>query len=280
MVLEDFKEAVALLGRIPVLWVPGIVAGLLATALWIVFFISGTFFASRLILVCWLGLTLFIAGMLVVIKKGEGEIRLLVSEGVRYYFRVLLPQMVIVFMVMLVFALVILAIMIVIGGTSNMTTLSAFSVVIIIPAFFLTYFADTAAVFEDRRVFDAIRRSIELTVTHAGEVIGFFIVSIAVLVAIFFAFMAIWEVLLYNQLAPIMNYNEAQLPALTPDQLTSMIGPYGMWVTSVVLFFGIFLSLPVLYTYKACFFRKLSAKPAPAVPQAGEYDSKGRWYKY
>jgi hypothetical protein len=92
--------------------------------------------------------------------------------------------------------------------------------------------------------------------------------------------MAIWEASLYDHLAPIMSYNETQLATLTPDQLTSLIGPGGMWVTSVILFFGIFLALPILYTYKACFFRKLSGIPAPAVLQTGEYDSKGRWYKY
>jgi uncharacterized membrane protein len=280
MVMEDFKEAVTLLGKRPVLWVPGIVAGLLAIALWILYNISGTFFASRLLLVCWLILTLFIAGMFAVIKKNEGGIRELVSEGARHYFRVLLPQMVIVFAVMLVFVLIIITAAIVTGGVPDMIALSAVSIFIIIPTFFLTYFADAAAVFEDQRVFDSIRRSIELTVTHAGEVIGFFIVSISVAVAIFLALMAVWEASLYDQLAPIMNYNETQLSALTPDQLISLIGQNGMWVTSIVIFFGILLALPILSTYKVCFFKKLSGMTAKSIQQTGEYDSKGRWYKY
>jgi hypothetical protein len=280
MVLEDFKEAIALLGKRPVLWFPGIVAGLLAAALWILYNISGIFFASRLLLVCWLILTLFIAGIFAVIKKNEGGIASLFSEGVKYYFRVLLPQMVIIFAVMLVFVLIIITTSIATGGTPDIMVLSALSVFIMIPTFLLTYFADVIAVFEDQRAFDSIRRSIDLTLNHVGEVIGFFIVSAAVAIAIFFTLMAVWEASLYDQLAPIMNYNETQLTALTPDQLTSLIGPGGMWVTSIILFFGIFLAVPVLYTYKACFFRKLSDMAAPPILQTGEYDSKGRWYKY
>ena len=51
MALEDFKEAIGLLRRMPVLWVPGFVAGLLTACLWIVLDVNGTFLASRLVIV-------------------------------------------------------------------------------------------------------------------------------------------------------------------------------------------------------------------------------------
>ena len=60
-----------------------------------------------------------------------------------------------------------------------------------------------------------------------------------------------------------------------------MIGPGGMWITAIILFVGIFLLVPLLYTYKACFFRKLALGTATIQqPKTGEYDNKGRWFKY
>jgi hypothetical protein len=39
--------------------------------------------------------------------------------------------------------------------------------------------------------------------------------------------------------------------------------------------------LPILSTYKACFFRSLTKGSVPINQEiSGEYDSKGRWYKY
>jgi len=93
--------------------------------------------------------------------------------------------------------------------------------------------------------------------------------------------MIIWEALLYDKLEPITRYNETQLQTFTPEQLIAMIGPGGMWITAVILFIGVFLLLPLLYSYKACFFRKLTqGAPLTQLPITGEFDSKGRWFKY
>ena len=93
--------------------------------------------------------------------------------------------------------------------------------------------------------------------------------------------MIVWEIALYDKLEPISLYNETQLQAFTPDQLIAMIGPGGMWITAVILFIGVFLLVPLLYSYKACFYRKLVNNTfISQEPATGEFDSKGRWYKY
>ena len=150
-----------------------------------------------------------------------------------------------------------------------------------IPTVLLTFFYDTAAVFEERKVFDSLRRSVQLVMTHINEVIAFLLVCAAISIGIIFVLMIIWEAFLYDKLEPITRYNETQLQTFTPDQLIALIGPGGMWVTAIILFIGVFLLLPLLYTYKACFFRKL-ARGATIIQQqtTGEYDSKGRWFKY
>lgn len=280
MAFMDFKEAIGLLMKMPVLWIPGVIAGLLAASLWIVLNISGSFFVSRLGIVFALVILLFNAGMLALIKKGEGGIRMLISEGVRYYFRVLLPQLVIVFAVMVVFVLVMIMVTLAIGGTPDISILTILSLCIMLPTLFLTFFFDTAAVFEDLRVFDSIRRSITLAATHVSGVISFFLVCVAFCFVVIFGLMVIWEAFLYDRLQPLTTYNETQIASFNPDQLVALIGPGGMWITASVIFFGILVLLPVLMTYKACFFRKIAGRPGVIQQQPGEYDSKGRYYKY
>ena len=53
-----------------------------------------------------------------------------------------------------------------------------------------------------------------------------------------------------------------------------------MWVTAAVIFLGVVFLVPLLLAYKACFYRSLIGSPVAIQQVAGEFDSKGRWYKY
>ena len=280
MAITELKEAILLLKRMPSLWIPGIVGGILAAALWVTLNLSGTFFASRLLVIFGLVLLLFTTGMLVIIRNNEGDFRTMLTGGIRYYFRVLLPQLIIIFGVMLIFTLVMVTFSL-IGASSDISMVTALTFGFMIPIVLLTFFYDTAAVFEERKVFESIQRSIQLVMTHISDVITFLLVCAAMSIGIIFILMIIWEALLYDRLEPITLYNETQLQTFTPEQLIALIGPGGMWITALILFIGVFLILPLLYTYKACFFRKL-ARGAVIIqqPTTGDYDSKGRWFKY
>jgi hypothetical protein len=280
MAIAELKEAIILLIQIPSLWISGIAGGVLAAAVWVTLNLSGSFFASRLLVISALVLHLFTTGILVIVRNKEGNIRTLLAGGMRYYFRVLLPQLVIIFCVMLILTVVMVTFGIV-AGSSDPGILTALTIGFMIPAVILTFFYDTAAVFEERKVFESIRRSIHLVRTHFNDVIAFLFVCAAIIIGIIFMLMIIWEVSLYTRLEPITRYNETQLQAFTPDQFIALIGPDGMWITAIVFFIGVFLLVPVLYSYKACFFRKLvdGAFISQQVT-TGEYDSKGRWYKY
>jgi hypothetical protein len=280
MAIAELKEAIILLKRLPSLWIPGIVGGILAAALWVTLNLSGTFFAGRLLLISGLVLLIFTTGMLVIIRNNEGDIRTMLTGGIRYYFRVLLPQLIIIFGVMLIFILVMVTFSL-IGASSDISMVIAITFGFMIPTVILTFFYDTAAVFEEKKVFESIRRSIQLVMTHINDVIAFLFVCAGISIGIIFMLMIIWEAFLYDKLEPIIRYNETQLQTFTPDQLIALVGPGGMWITAIILFIGVFLLLPLLYTYKACFFKKL-VRGAVIIqqPTTGDYDSKGRWYKY
>jgi hypothetical protein len=280
MAIAELKEALIILKRMPLLWIPGIIGGFLAAALWVIFNLSGTFFASRLLVISGLVLLVFTTGMLVTIRNGEGDVRAMLAGGVKYYFRVLLPQLVIIFGVMVIVILAIITFGLV-GVTSDISMITALSTGFMIPTVILTFFFDTAAVFEDRKVFESLKRSIQLVFTHIIDVVAFLFVCAAIFFGIIFSLMVVWEVFLFDKLEPITLYNETQLQAFTPDQLITMIGPGGMWITAVIIFAALFLLIPLFYSYKACFFKKLARGVIiTQQPTTGEYDKKGRYYKY
>jgi len=131
------------------------------------------------------------------------------------------------------------------------------------------------------RVFDSLRRSVQRVFAHMNKVLVFLFIYLVVFFGIVVALMVIWEASLFDKLEPIMRYNATQLQSFGPEQLIAMIGPEGMWITALFLFIGMFLLLPILYCYKACFFKKLAGTTIiTQQPTNGEYDSKGRWYKY
>jgi len=280
MAIAELKEAFNLLRRVPVLWLTGIAGGFMAAALWIIFNLYGTFFAGRLMVISGLVLLIFTTGMLTIIRNQEGGILALLAGGIRYYFRVLLPLIVIVSAIILIFML--LTVTLSLFGISDMGIVTALAFGFMTPTLIVTFFFDTAAVFEDRRVFDSIQRSIRLVFAHMNQVIAFLLVYLGILIGSVIALTVVWEAFLFDKLEPISRFNETQLQSFSPDQLIAMIGPTGMWITAAVIFIGAFLLLPILFCYKACFFKKLTAGTINITqqPTIGEYDSKGRWYKY
>jgi len=280
MVIAELREAAGLLVHMPVLWIPGIVGGVCAAVLWLTLMVSGSFFASRLVIICALVLLFLSTGMLSVIRNNEATAgRALVSGGLHYYFRVLLPALLIGSFVLLVFILVLLVFTL-FGLASDIGLVTALSFGVMIPTLILTFFTDTAAVFEDRRVFASIIRSVRLVSDHMGEVLSFFIVSALLCAGVVLGLMIVWEAILFDKLKPIMDFTEAQREAFSPDQFLAMIGQDGVWVTAAVLFIGVLILLPLLTGYKACFYRKMAGSVKIEQMTSGEYDSKGRWYKY
>jgi hypothetical protein len=280
MAIAELREAVALLVRMPLLWIPGIIGGAFAAIVWLTLFVAGAFFTSRLLIIFPLVLLFFTTGMLSVIRNNEATGRALVSGGLTYYFRVLLPQLVIGFIVLFVFLLCTMTFAI-LGQASDIGLLVSLTFGIMIPTLMLTFFYDTAAVFEDRRVFASIQRSVLLVSEHMMEVLSFFIVSALLCAGVIFGLMIVWEMILFDKLKPIMDFTDARREAFTPDQLITMIGTDGMWVTAVLVFIGVLILLPLVFSYKACFYKKIASSTVVIEQQSsGEYDSKGRWYKY
>ena len=279
MSLAALRDTIDLLIKVPLLWVPGVVSGFLAAVLWLLLNQAGPFFAGRLLIIFSLVTLFFIIGMLGVVKKDDATIRAMLAEGAGYYFKVLIPTLVIAFGIVFVFVLVVLTLTL-LGSNLDAGLLTFLVFGVVLPTVILTFFYDTAVIFEDKKVFDSLQRSIEVVTRNLVEVILFFTGCLLIVMSISFTLMVVWTAFLADRLEPITRYNETQLQTFTPDQLAGMIGQEGIWITAIVIFAWMAFLVPVLYTYKACFYRLISTGVTQIQQQAGEYDSKGRWYKY
>ena len=280
MILASLKEAFGYIGSRPVVWIPGIVTGLLAFADLMTGYYGGTFLTGRLWLIELLVIPFLAGGLFFSIKSGDISVRNFFYGGRKFYFRILLPGLVIVFAAILTVFLLILPLVAV--GSSAMTgILAGVAFGVMIPFVFFTYFYDAVAVFEETKVFESIRRSVEVAVRNAGTVLRFFIMNILILlIGLFFMLMAL-SAALVDRLTPLTTMNATEIGTITPETFFGLLGADGILISAVILALGTGILVTVLATYKACFFRALSGEtPVAEKAVQGEFDSKGRWYKY
>lgn len=279
MSLAALRDAINLLATRPLLWIPGLFCGLLSAMLLIIAASAGTFFAMRLSIIFLLAVIWLAVIEYTLIESGSLTIGAAAKEGARQYFRVLTPLLVIAFGMFLVFFLVV--------GTLTLTGISADSSLltfltfgVMLPSVLLTFFADCAAVFEQKKVFEAIQRSIEIVTINLFESLLFYLGCFLIGCAVAFAFFVAWTAVLADKLEPVTHFNETQYATFTPQDLISLIGTDGIWIAAVCVFGTVTILFPLLLAYKACFYRAVSGTTLPIQQVTGEFDNKGRWYKY
>jgi hypothetical protein len=276
MALQSLTGAAALLRQHPILWSVGLVMGLLAVLDVTVPFYGGSFYAEPLALLQLVVVPFLAGGVYGTIKTGRFTPEEFLQSGRTYYFRILLPGLIIAFAGLLTVLLLVVPVALV--GTSVTADVASLLLVgVLIPFAFLTFFFDTVAVFEDAKVFESIRRSIEFVVQELWGVVVFYVVSIAMLVALGFAGLIVWSALLADKLEPLTSMNATELQMLMPEDLLGYVGTDGIWITAAIYAAVILVFSTILYAYKASFFR--SRHDGMRMP-TGEYDEKGRWYKY
>lgn len=275
MTLNSLSSAAGLLRQHPILWSVGIVMGALGVIDLVVPVYGGTFYAEPLALLQVLVMPFLAGGVYGTIREDSFSAGEFLQSGRTYYFRILLPALLIFFAAVLtVFLLAVPLALLGAGAASGMAPL-LFGVLVSIV--FFTFFYDTVAVFEETNVFESIRRSIEFVMNNLGSVLIFYLVNIVVLVGIGFAGLVAISALLVDKLEPLTRMSPAELQAVTPQDLLGLIGTEGIWIIAAVYAVVIVLFSAFLYAYKASFFRN----HAEGIRiQQGEYDEKGRWYKY
>lgn len=276
MVLGSLHAGIDLL-RAPAAWLPGLAFGLFAASSFLLLGSAGIFTANHLFVLEMVTVPFFISGLLFMVKTSDRTLRSFAAGGVSGYFRVLLPSVVLLFAIILTILLVLVPLMI--AGLAE--TVLPFTVVSVsVTILFFTSFYDTAAILEERKVLDCLRRSVEFVLTHARDCVVFYLVVIVISAGVLFAGMILWTAALYDTVSQLASYNTTQVQSFTPDQFMALLGPDGMAVSAVFLFAGLAILVSVVLAFKACFFRDHAAVSPEEQVIEGEYDSKGRWYKY
>lgn len=278
MVLSSLREGLGLL-RSPPAWIPGLAAGIFAASVPLLLYAAGAFMAERIFLLELATVPFFVAGLLSMVKTGERSLSSFLSGGAAGYFRVMLPYLIILFAIALTILLVLLPLYI-IGAGMAVATSPFVAASVTVTILFFTYFSDTAAVIEGRRVFDSVRRSVEFVLQHVRDCIVFYLAAIAISFVVIFVAMVAWTSILYERVLPLASMTPAEIQSFTADRFTTLLGFDGIVVTAVMLFIATAILFPIIICFKAYFFRDRSEGPAEEPVQQGEYDSKGRWYKY
>jgi hypothetical protein len=278
MPVQSLRKAFRLIGSVPALWIPGILAGLLVGGDLLIEVYGDPFFTGKLWILELVIVPFLAAAILYTVRTGERAMKTLWTGGVRYYLRVLLPALIIGFAAIATAVLLAVPLSL-IGAEPAAGLLMGMVLGVGIPFFFFTNFFDAAAVLEDRKVFESIRRSIEFVITSGWKSLQFYVINLLVAGAAGMFLLIIWTTILFDRVEVLSALNTTDLQSFDPAGFAKLLGPGGIWVTAILLAAGSAFLFTFAYTYKACFFREHEAL-TPVAQIIGEYDSKGRWYKY
>jgi len=165
MVLESLKGALGLL-RHPAIWSVGLVAGVALFATTIIATSGGAFYTQPLMLLLSLVVPFLAAGSTAQSGMRRSPRMHSCNRGKTYYFRILLPGLLIFFATLLTAFL--LAIPLTLLGGSVAAGAAPLLFGVLVSIVFFTFFYDTVAVFEGTNVFESIRRSIEFVMNNLG----------------------------------------------------------------------------------------------------------------
>ncbi|MDI9632707.1 MAG: hypothetical protein QFX32_01460 [Methanolinea sp.] len=279
MVLSALAEAISALARNPVLWIPGTVMGGLAAADLLLQYYLDPFLVTRLWLVQALCVPFLVGGAYSAVKEGGGTPGSFVAGGARTFFRVLLPLLVVAFAVLATIVLLAIPLSF-LGNPAAFLPLVTLGTAV--PIVFFTFFSDCAAVFEEKGVFESIRRSIEVVLNRPGAVVGFSIAAAGVALLVSIPLMVLWTGILYDRLLPLATMQHAELQSISMETVNAMLGEAGIIITALVAFFWFALAANVVLAFKAFFYREVvgGLPGGEQFPRGGVYDEKGRWYKY
>lgn len=281
MGMKSLRSGFMLLAN-PCLWIAPVVFAVFAY-FQLAIAVEGTgLFLSEKIGIIWLvTIPFFLSATYGCIKKNDFSARSYLKEGISGYFKVLIPGLLLFMIAMIIIATAFIPAISGEGGLLLFLIMAVF----LVPFVLLTFFFDTAAIFEGKKVFESIKRSIELSGIKTAEIISFYAVLLLLVIILGFGLMIIWSALLTDQLMPLaeMTSEEINRVSSDPDALRAILGGYGVFITSVTYAAGIFISSLVFIPFKAVFYRDvlLNARPEHIVDESqGEYDEKGRWYRY
>ncbi|HJK65970.1 MAG TPA: hypothetical protein O0X26_05490, partial [Methanocorpusculum sp.] len=112
----------------------------------------------------------------------------------------------------------------------------------------------------------------------------FYLINVGLLILASFVLSLVFAVFAVDALLPVASMTEAELLSLSQDELLALMSaPEVVFAGFAAFAVGAVFFVPLFTLYKVCFFGRTAALVLPDMPPrepVGEYDEKGRWYKY
>ena len=281
MAVQSLGEAVGWMLRSPYVWLSGLWTAAILLISWYLYTNIGIMTAFSVAFVLAFVLPALIAGTYSIVAESESSFRVFRRYAVCCYFRQLLTS-ILVFLIAWVFSQFISYMLLVLGfgmGASMQVALFVF-----IPVIFFCYFADVTAVINEKRIFASVKDSFLRVANGSFSLAVFYLINIGLLILASFVLSLVFAVFAGDALLPVASMTEAELLSLSQDELLALMSApevvfagFAAFAVCAVFF------VPLFTLYKVCFFGRTAALVLPDMPPrepVGEYDEKGRWYKY
>lgn len=282
MVLRPLQETFTHLKH-PVLWIPGLYAGIItALAIWLEFS-GGEFIAGKILFLGAVIAPFFVGGALGCISLGEYTIAAFFRSAKKYYFPVLLP-FIVAFTISLIL-LVLFSIPFAIAGLgSDASLIGGLFIGITVPVAIFAFFADNAAVAEGLTVLASLKQSMQVASRAFTAILSCIIISCFNALVLMLITSMIWGMLLADKFTGYLDLNMTEQQkifsgyGLTEWQQT--LGTDGIAATAIMagLCMAVLVTFFVVFKHR-CYMAAVAVE-IPEIKQQGEFDEKGRWYKY
>ena len=281
MAVQSLGEAVGWMLRSPYVWLSGLWTAAVLLLAWYLYTNIGIMTAFSVAFVLAFVLPALIAGTYGIVAESESSFRVFRRYAVCCYFRQLLTS-ILVFLIAWVFSQFISYMLLVLGfgmGASMQVALFVF-----IPVIFFCYFADVTAVINEKRIFASVKDSFLRVANGSFSLAVFYLINIGLLILASFVLSLVFAVFAGDALLPVASMTQDEILSLSQDELLAiMSAPEVVFAGFAAFAVCAVFVVPLFTLYKVCFFGRTAALVLPDVnlrEPVGEYDEKGRWYKY
>ncbi|MBR5008837.1 MAG: hypothetical protein IKY09_07715 [Methanocorpusculum sp.] len=283
MVFTSLAQAVKAYGKMPLVWISGIFSALAILLTYYLAFTVSEVAGLAVMVIFFFAFPYILAGtygVLIDNNKKKGAFKIYARYGFR---RCLFPN---ILLVLLTWFLMNLATsLLLIFGVSPEMALYV-SLFVVIPLVFFCYFADITAIRHNLTMGQAVKDSAKRVSAGSFSITAFYLMNIALLFFASFFMSFVMSFVGFEALMPLTELTEEAVASMPLEELTALVlTPEVIFATVISLAVTALVFVPFFVSFKTYFFKRMltvyngSAYHRPA-EEEGEYDEKGRWFKY
>ncbi|HJK01063.1 MAG TPA: hypothetical protein O0X73_02000 [Methanocorpusculum sp.] len=284
MTLQSLRDAVNWMTMSPYVWMSGLWTATIILLSWYLYTNTGMITAISAALGLAFGIPAMIAGTYGIVLENESSYEIFRKYAVHCYFQQLLPSL-LMFLIPWIISEFIFSLLMI--ANFDLIVSTQIAMFVFVPVVFFCYFSDVTAVMNDKRVFESIKDSFLIVINGSSSMATFYMMNITLMMIGSFCGSFIFSMFATDACLPIASMTDADILSMTPVELLAIISaPEIIFSGFMALTICAVIFVPLITLYKACFFAKIRSHERLEIDNGtdaesnGEYDEKGRWYKY